>query len=262
MGRQGPRSATAGLDRRIRALERLTIPYVDGIVFMSASAESFDAALRAQPRRLLRGRSCRTSRANRKCPPATESQNEPADLDLGGLESDKNHSSCCVSSRPPNRLGHRYTLDVVGDGPTGAPSNACRVELASNSRFASAAASVRTRRCSPATAPTCTRRRGEVFPYALIEAMAAGLPVVAGPVGGIAEMLDQHAEGVFWPLDDADAAARILVDLSTTNPAPALAAAARRFANSPPRGWSAGPSTTSSPRVAAPDTTVRRGPES
>ena len=40
----------------------------------------------------------------------------------------------------------------------------------------------------------------EVMPLAIIEAMAAGLPVIAGNVGGISEIADDGLAVRFWPL--------------------------------------------------------------
>jgi glycosyltransferase involved in cell wall biosynthesis len=220
--------------RRIRALERLTIPYVDGIVFMSASAQ----------RSMRRYGLCLDSRSWQVVPNFTvappAAAGEPVATDradlvtLGGLEIHKNHQYVLHVLAAANRLGRRYTLDVVGEGPT-------RRTLDRLSRELGLEQQVRLRGripCGRGVLPghrayvhTATR---EVFPYALIEAMAAGLPVVAGRVGGISEMLAHHGEGVFWPLDDADAAARILVDLLDDEPRrAALATAARvRFASS------------------------------
>jgi glycosyltransferase involved in cell wall biosynthesis len=220
--------------RRIRALERLTIPYVDGIVFMSASAQ----------RSMRRYGLCLDARSSQVVPNFTVDPaavaGEPVATDradlvtLGGLEIHKNHEYMLRVLAVANRLGRRYTLDVIGEGPTRRP-------LARLSRELGLEGQVRLRGRIPsgrallpghrAYVHTATR---EVFPYALIEAMAAGLPVVAGRVGGISEMLEHHGEGVFWPLDDADAAARILVELLDDEPRrTALGAAARaRFAGS------------------------------
>ena len=54
--------------------------------------------------------------------------------------------------------------------------------------------------------------RMESFPIVLIEAMAHGLPVFAPAVGGVPEVFVDGREGRFIPLDDAEAAARIVVD--------------------------------------------------
>jgi len=50
----------------------------------------------------------------------------------------------------------------------------------------------------------------ESFGIVIIEAMAAGLPVFACPVGGIPEVFTDGQEGYFLPLDNAQAAAQIL----------------------------------------------------
>jgi glycosyltransferase involved in cell wall biosynthesis len=42
---------------------------------------------------------------------------------------------------------------------------------------------------------------------AIIEAMAAGLPIVAGNIGPISELCDDGAEARFWSLDDPARAA-------------------------------------------------------
>jgi glycosyltransferase involved in cell wall biosynthesis len=56
----------------------------------------------------------------------------------------------------------------------------------------------------------------ESCPYAVLEAMAAGVPVVATDVGGVPELLDDGVEGLLVPRRRADMAAaavsRILAD--------------------------------------------------
>jgi glycosyltransferase involved in cell wall biosynthesis len=46
---------------------------------------------------------------------------------------------------------------------------------------------------------------------AIIESMAAGLPIVAASIGPIAELCDDGVEARFWPLDDATQAAKVLL---------------------------------------------------
>lgn len=71
----------------------------------------------------------------------------------------------------------------------------------------------------------------ENAPYALIEAMRAGLPVVTSAVGGIPEVVGAGGAARFWPLDDpaagADVLARLLDDPVAL--ADASAAASQRF---------------------------------
>ena len=62
--------------------------------------------------------------------------------------------------------------------------------------------------------------RSEAFPNAVLEAMAAGLPIVASGVGGICELIDDHRSGLLVPAGDPHALADRLRLLMTD---PALA---------------------------------------
>ncbi|MEZ5286656.1 MAG: glycosyltransferase [Vicinamibacterales bacterium] len=55
--------------------------------------------------------------------------------------------------------------------------------------------------------------RSEALPNAVIEAMAAGLPVAASDVGGIPELITHNETGVLVPPGDAAALARSVIDL-------------------------------------------------
>ena len=68
----------------------------------------------------------------------------------------------------------------------------------------------------------------ESLPLAIIEAMAAGLPIVAGNTGGISELCDDGVEARFWPLDDSAQAAALLTDLLDCEPERLKAARAAR----------------------------------
>ena len=70
--------------------------------------------------------------------------------------------------------------------------------------------------------------RSEAFPNAVIEAMAAGLPVVASRVGGIPEVVRHGENGVLVPPDDPQAVADAILGLmDRRDEAAALGAAAR-----------------------------------
>ena len=63
---------------------------------------------------------------------------------------------------------------------------------------------------------------------AIMEAMAAGRPVVSSTGGALTALFDDPQEGRFWPLDDPDRAAEILVDLMESEPERARVGAAAR----------------------------------
>jgi glycosyltransferase involved in cell wall biosynthesis len=214
--------------REIRELEQTTVPELDGIVYVSESARrSIIATLPATERIPSAVVPNFTAAAPVGSPLA-----EPADLvTVGGLEIHKNHTYLLDVLAAANRLGHRYTLDVIGDGPTRRLLARRRSELGLDGqvhllgRIPSARGALEGHRAYVHAAIR------EALPYALIEALAAGLPVVAGCTGGIPEILDDGVEGRIWPLDDADAAARVLIDLLEDEPRRLVAAtaAAARF---------------------------------
>ncbi|MCS7207053.1 MAG: glycosyltransferase family 4 protein [Dehalococcoidia bacterium] len=71
-------------------------------------------------------------------------------------------------------------------------------------------------------------RTGEGFPLVILEAMASGLPVIATPLGGAREVVENGRTGFLVPPGDPEALAAVLSDLKQ-DPclAPRLGAAAR-----------------------------------
>ena len=110
------------------------------------------------------------------------------------------------------RLGRPVTARIVGEGPE-------RGRLESASRTLGLAAAVTFLGAMPALAALRQGRvmvipsRAESFPYVMLEAMAAGMPLIASDVGGIAEAVEPQA--LVAPGDSAalaEALVNILVD--------------------------------------------------
>jgi len=132
---------------------------------------------------------------------------------IGTLEPRKNHAFLFQVLSRAAELGHRYTLTLVGNGPEEAKLQGLANELgiAQQVHFAgfrrNAGNLIARHRVLAHTA------RIENMPITLIEALAAGRPLLAPAVGGITEIFEHGVEGYHWPLQDIDAAAAMLIEL-------------------------------------------------
>lgn len=211
--------------RAIRRRERQVIPQVDGLVNVSSWAR--DALLSwlpeaaAVPSAVI---------GNFAFPRPSGPVLEPlGDLvTIGRLERAKNHRFLLQVLAEANRLGRPFTLDVYGDGPL-------RTELLWQIRSLNLQEQVRLRGFRPDVRDFVPRYRAYVHAsysesssLAIIEAMAAGLPIVAGNVGPIPEICRDGAEARFWPLDDPARAAATLIRLLDCESTRSKAASAAR----------------------------------
>ncbi len=105
------------------------------------------------------------------------------------------------------RRGRAVTANIVGDGPD-------KSALEAAARRAGLQSSVRFLGAMPAAAAFALGHcmvipsRAESFPYVVLEAIAAGLPLVASNVGGIGEALEEEA--LVPPEDPAALADKLL----------------------------------------------------
>lgn len=195
--------------RAIRRLEREVIPRVDGLVYVSRWARDAllswlpDAA--AVPFALI---------GNFVAPSHEKPFQEPlGDLvTVGNLDLVKNHRFLLDVLAKAKRGGRSFTLDVFGEGP-------CRKDLLHQARSLGLEEQVRfrgfrsdVRDFLPGYRAYVHSSYSESSSLAIMEAMAAGLPIVAASTGPIAELCDDGVEGRFWPLDDPARASAILVD--------------------------------------------------
>ena len=214
--------------RRIRRLERAVLPRVDGLMYVSNWART------ALVGWLPEAAAVRSTVIDNFVSPASAGPGgEPlADLvTMGHLEPVKNHRYMLEVLAEAARTGRRYTLDVYGEGPL-------RGDLLRQATALGLDGQVRFRGFDPGVRSLLPRYRAyahasysESSSLAIIESMAAGLPIVAGNIGPIAELCTEGVEARFWPLDDPAKAAAVLSGLLDSEPdrLRAAAAAQERF---------------------------------
>ena len=211
--------------RRIRAVERATIPRVDGVLFVSKWARQALLGWLTEAASV-------PSAVIGNFTAALDPEPEPgpiADMvSVGALDSHKNHAYLLEVLAEANRAGRSVTLDVYGQGPLGP-------ELERKTRSLGLADQVRwrgfrsdARNFLPGYRVYAHSSTAETSSLAIMEAMSVGLPILAGAIGGLPELYDEGVEGRFWPLDDPAGAAAILIDLLDSEPEHAAASAAAR----------------------------------
>lgn len=196
--------------RGIRAIERRVATRVDGLVFFSEFMRR--TLTEAVPD--AGGVPFIVIRHFVEPPDIAATQRPRGDLiSIGPLEPRKNHQYLLRVLAAAKRLDRDYTLTIVGAGPL-------RRRLARLARTLGVADRVVFAGFQPQAARRLPEHRAlahsalvESFGVVLIEAMACARPILAAPVGAIAEVFEDGVEGRYWPLDDPHAAARILIDL-------------------------------------------------
>ncbi|MGH9088888.1 MAG: glycosyltransferase family 4 protein [Acidimicrobiales bacterium] len=212
--------------RAIRRIEADVLARVDGLVFVS------DAAREQLWQRVREGLPSATIpnfvAAAPASPPGRATGSHAELVTVGALEPNKNHAFLVDVLAVAARRGHRFTLDVIGDGPE-------RRALFRRCQAAGVGDQVRflgyvpdTRRLLAGYRAYVHVAQRESFGLAVLEAMAAGLPVVAAPVGGLAQVFDDGVEGRALRLDDPAAAAQVLIEVMCDEPTRSRMAAAAR----------------------------------
>jgi glycosyltransferase involved in cell wall biosynthesis len=209
----------------IRATEREVVPQVDGIVFVSRSARDQllgwlpEAAL--VPSEVIHNFVAPWGPAQ-----ATEALGDL--VTIGSLDPPKNHAFLLKVLAEANKAGRCFSLDIFGDGPDRGPLEhlAGSLGVAGQVRFQGFRPDVR--ELLPRYRAYVHASKTETGPIAIIEAMAAGLPIIAPRSGSIPELYDDGVEGCFWPLDDPVEAARVLLQVMASNEWRARASAAAR----------------------------------
>jgi glycosyltransferase involved in cell wall biosynthesis len=195
--------------RSIRELERQTVPRVDGLVFVSAWARS---ALQEWMPEAADVPTVVIPNFVRAVPEQTVAPR--ADLvSVGNLEAIKNHRYLLRVLAAARRAGHRYTLDVFGEGVERGNLLALAEELGIAHQVRLCGFRPDVTSVLPGYRLYVHASYSESSSLAIMEAMGAGLPVVSSDAGALPELFEEPEHGRFWPIDDPQRGAEILVDL-------------------------------------------------
>lgn len=148
-------------------------------------------------------------------------------LTVANLRSEKAHEVLLAAAAQLRRYSYlRYV--IAGDGPRATELRALaeRLGVAAQVRFLGHREDV------PALLADADAfvlpSRSEAFPNGAIEAMAAGLPVIASRVGGLLDLIDDGRTGLLVPPDDPGALAAALESLILSPARAAMLGAAAR----------------------------------
>jgi glycosyltransferase involved in cell wall biosynthesis len=115
--------------------------------------------------------------------------------------------------RALQRLDEDVHLVLIGDGPSRRALEELAKELHVERRVHFTGQLVETDNLHQFFEVSVLCSRSEGFPNAVIEALAAGCPVVATPVGGVPEVIVERQTGLLVPLDQPDALATCVQEL-------------------------------------------------
>lgn len=205
--------------------ERCVMPRLDHIVFVSDFMRAH--VLERHPDLDRR----RISVIPNFCEPAETAFHVEPDADLiaiGTLEPRKNQRFLLDVLGRCHALGYMYTLTLAGNGPDAASLAAYAAQLGLTGHVHFLGHRPHASRLIPRHRAFVHGAVMENLSIGLLEALAAGRPVFAGPVGGTPEIFADGVEGRYWPLDAPDRAAALLVDaLETPKRWSEMSAAAR-----------------------------------
>ena len=119
-------------------------------------------------------------------------------------------TSLCARSRSSGGACPRLSCTWSETGPEGPPSSASRPSSACVTPPGCSARAQTCRSCSPTAHCVLLASDYEGCPLSVLEAMAAGVPVVATAVGGVPEIVADGETGLLTPRGDAQALARAL----------------------------------------------------
>ena len=194
------------------AAERIAGPWARTIVCVSEAERrlAMERKLANAERLVVVHNGVRAIPARLRSDPAAS---PPRIISVARFEAPKDHPT--LLSAVATLTGHPWELDLVGGGPAEQASRslAVRLGIGERVRFLGYQA-------DPAAALAHAQvfvlsSRSEAFPRTVLEAMRAGLAIVAANVGGVAEAIEDGRNGLIVPPADADSLAQALTRLIT-----------------------------------------------
>jgi glycosyltransferase involved in cell wall biosynthesis len=203
------------LYRRLMADDRAALPHVDALIFvseyMSRQVNNRLPEIAALPQFVI--------------PNFITPGDSTAEVDVSGdivsigtLEPRKNQGFLLQVLAEAARKGKRYSLTLVGDGASRATFEAMAAALGISPQVRFIGNQPNAARFLAPHRVYAHAATMEAFGIVLVEAMAAGRPILAAPVGGIPEVFTDGVEGVYWNLDDPAGAADQLIAVLDSPP--------------------------------------------
>jgi glycosyltransferase involved in cell wall biosynthesis len=184
-----------------RSIERLLNPRTDLFLFESSYIAELYRRVVAPPRGIVRV--VRNGIADVEFEPAVARTDATDIVCVGELRPVKAIDVLIDALAILQRSGRRVSVTIAGEGPDAAKlqAQATRIGLADQIRFIG--------HCPARTAFTMGRMlvipsRAESLPYVVLEAAAAGVPIIASNVGGVPEIFGPQSDRLIPP-DDIDA---------------------------------------------------------
>jgi glycosyltransferase involved in cell wall biosynthesis len=193
--------------------ERIAAPWADAIVCVSESEKALALEKRVAPPEKLHviHNGVRDVPAELLARPGVE----PVTIvSVARLEAPKDHRTLLRAAAQAADLPWR--LEVVGEGPLlpELQREANRLGISGRVEFGGYQADTPAILSRSSIFLLCSRSEG--FPRSILEAMRAGLPVIASDVGGVGEAVIDGLTGILVPAGDAPAVARALRRLLTS----------------------------------------------
>ena len=134
-------------------------------------------------------------------------------ISIGSLETRKNQEYLLWVLAEARNLGYRYTLTLIGQGDDEPKLQRVARNLGVAEQVTFCGFQARAARFIAAHRIYVSSALVENLPISMLEAMAAGIPILATEVGGIREVFSDGVEGFYWRLNDPKQGASKLIEV-------------------------------------------------